>query len=73
LCAVQIFFTGGGRRDYLILYQSAAYCREGFWCAKSLADDLSMRKLDLRNQKDVGALSKTLQYIDLTLLRNAMS
>jgi hypothetical protein len=72
LCVVQVYFTGGERRDYLIHYKAAGYCREGSWSAKSLAGDLSARKLDLRNQKDADALSQTLQSIDLSLLARAM-
>jgi hypothetical protein len=72
LCVVQVYFTGGERRDYLIHYKASGYCREGSWSAKSLAGDLSARKLDLRNQKDADALSQTLQSIDLSLLTAAM-
>jgi DNA invertase Pin-like site-specific DNA recombinase len=72
LCAVQIFFCGGQRRDYLIHYKAAGYCRKGSWSAKSLSRDLSAAKLDLRNQKDADALSQTLQSIDLSLLAEAM-
>jgi hypothetical protein len=72
LCVAQIYFTGGKRRDYLIYYKAAGYCREGSWCAKSLSRDLSDAKLDLRSRKDADALSQTLQSIDLNLLSKAM-
>jgi hypothetical protein len=72
LCVVQVYFTGGERRDYLIHYKAAGYCREGSWHARSLAGDLSARKLDLRNQKDADSLLQTLLEIDLSLLAKAM-
>jgi hypothetical protein len=72
LCVVQIFFRGGKRRDYLIVYKSAGYCRAGFWRAKSLSGNLSDMKLDLRDKKDVASLLQTLLEIDLSLLITAM-
>jgi hypothetical protein len=71
LCAVQIFFSGGGRRDYLVYYQAAAYCRAGFWKARSFKHDLS-GNLDLRDRKHAGALQQLLESVDLTLLSEAM-
>jgi hypothetical protein len=73
LCVVQIYFTGGGVRDYLIYYKAAGRGREGSWSAKSLAGDLSARKLDLRNQKHTDSLLQTLLEIDLSLLNRAMN
>jgi hypothetical protein len=72
LCAVQIFFNGGERRDYLIHYQAAAYCRAGSWSARSLKHDLPAGKLDLRDREHVDALSQMLLEIDLNLLNRAM-
>jgi hypothetical protein len=73
LCAVQIFFREGNEaRDYLIVYRSAAYKREGFWRAQSLKHDLVGGKLDLRRPEDADALSRTLREIDLDLLSRAM-
>src|SRR5215471_18528819 len=46
LCAAQIFFNGGERRDYLIHYQSAAYGCAGSWSATSLKHGLPAGKLD---------------------------
>jgi hypothetical protein len=72
LAAVQIFFHGVERRDYLIHYQAAGYCRAGFWRAQSLKHTLSAGKLDLRDREHVSALSQTLQSVDLSLLAEAM-
>jgi hypothetical protein len=72
LCALQIFFRGGSRRDYLIHYKAAGYCREGSWSAKSLKHDLSAGKLDLRDREHVNALLQMLLEIDLNLLNRAL-
>jgi hypothetical protein len=72
LAAVQVFFNGGERRDYLIHYKSAAGGRKGFWNARSLKHDLPVGKLDLRDREHVGALRKMLESVDLTLLATAM-
>jgi hypothetical protein len=72
LCAVQILFNGGERRDFLVHYRAAAYCRAGSWSARSLKNDLPADKLDLRNREHVDALSKKLLEIDLNLLNRAI-
>ena len=72
LAAVQVYFRGDGRRDYLIHYQSAGHCREGGWSARSLPSDVSPKDLDLRRKKDVKGLEKMLGAIDLDLLVKAM-
>jgi hypothetical protein len=76
LCAVQIFFSGNSqsRRDYLIVYKSAAGGgRKGFWKARSLKHDLPVGTLDLRNNREhVDALARTLESVDLDLLTAAM-
>jgi hypothetical protein len=72
LAAVQVFFSGGGQRDYLIHYQAAAYCRKGFWKARSLKHSFPTVKLDLRDREHVKALSQMLESVDLSLLAAAM-
>jgi DNA invertase Pin-like site-specific DNA recombinase len=72
LAAVQIYFRGDGRRDYLIHYQSAGYRRAGGWWAGSLPSKIAPSDLDLRRKKDVRDLTKTLAAIDVDLLTAAM-
>jgi hypothetical protein len=72
LAAVQVFFKGGGRRDYLIHYQAAAYCRSGGWSACSLAGPTNSKNLDLRHKQDTGELAKILTKVDCGLLVEAM-
>jgi hypothetical protein len=67
-CVAQIFFTSGQQRDYIIHYQRAGYGRQGSWHAKSMMADLTTRKLDLRNRKDVDALLKMLESTGFDLL-----
>jgi DNA invertase Pin-like site-specific DNA recombinase len=70
--AVQVFFAGGGRRDYLIHYQAAGYCRGGGWCACSLMGDIGPNDLDLRRDRDVRDLRTTLETADVASLVEAM-
>src|SRR5262249_45202419 len=49
LLAVQFFFVGGARRDYLIAHQTAGFRRPGGWWARSFADACpDAEALDLR-------------------------
>jgi hypothetical protein len=64
LCAVQLFFAGGARRDYLILCQAAACNRPGGWWARSLADAVKPGDLDLRRRADAAKLEAALAGID---------
>jgi hypothetical protein len=73
LAAVQVFFKGDGKRDYLIHYQGAGHCRSGGWSACSLAGKVDSRNLDLRRKQDTRELRKTLSSIDVDLLAEAMS
>jgi hypothetical protein len=50
LCAVQFFFTGGGRRDYLILHRTAGFRRTAAWGCRSLASVVRAGDLDLRDR-----------------------
>jgi DNA invertase Pin-like site-specific DNA recombinase len=63
-CAVQFVFTGGGRRDYLIVNQSAAYRRPGGWWARSLASVAAPGDLDLRNPEHAARLEEVLASLD---------
>jgi DNA invertase Pin-like site-specific DNA recombinase len=75
LAAVQIFFTGDGRRDYVILSRPPKSGRgtrdgkpwreEGGWWARSLATAVKPDDLDLRRRKDAAALEKLLVALDL--------
>jgi hypothetical protein len=72
LAAVQISYDGDGKRDYLIWYQAAAYCRPGGWLACSLFSDLMPGDLDLRRPEYVKALTKELSTRDLAELVERM-
>ena len=72
LAALQIYFRGGGRRDYLVHYWSAGYCREGGWSACSLPGEIHSDDLDLRRERDVKAATKMLGTIDMKRLASAM-
>jgi hypothetical protein len=73
LAAVQIFFRGGRRRDYLIHYHAAGHCRKGGWCARSLPGEIHPKDLDLRRKRDVQSLSRVLAKIDVARLAVAMA
>jgi DNA invertase Pin-like site-specific DNA recombinase len=68
LAALQLYFRGGARRDYLIHYKAAGNGREGGWCARSLSSEIDPSKLDLRRERDVQALTKMLVDIDVERL-----
>jgi DNA invertase Pin-like site-specific DNA recombinase len=65
LAAVQFHFADGRRRDYLIHYWSAGYCREGGWEVLSSADTERLGELDIRKPKDAKALERTLLGMEL--------
>jgi DNA invertase Pin-like site-specific DNA recombinase len=65
LCAAQVFFAGGARRDYLIVSQSAGYRRPGGWRALSLADAGKAGSLDLRKPDHARRLEAFLLTLDL--------
>ena len=73
--AVQIRFTGGGVRNYLVVHRGgtggAVGSRDPQWWARTLADTTKRRTLDLRREKDVRDIAKMLTEIDLTLLIGA--
>jgi DNA invertase Pin-like site-specific DNA recombinase len=68
LVAVQVYFTGGARRDYLIARQAAGNRRPGGWWAQSLASVAAPGDLDLRRSEDARALEKLLAKADLEAL-----
>jgi hypothetical protein len=68
LAAVQIYFQGDGRRDYLIHYQAAGYHRAGDWSAGSLRSEIAPSDLDLRRKADVKALQKRLSEVNIEVL-----
>jgi DNA invertase Pin-like site-specific DNA recombinase len=72
LCAIQIFFNGGGQRDFLVHYQSSAGHRQGFWHVNSWKHNIA-GPLDLRDRDHVDALRKLLVSVDLTLLAESMA
>jgi DNA invertase Pin-like site-specific DNA recombinase len=72
LVAVQVYFAGDGRRDYLIWYQAAGHCRSGDWAAVSAREELIPDGLDLRQEQDATALAKLLTTSDLAELIAAM-
>ena len=71
--AVQVYFTGDGRRDYLVHYQAAANRRPGSWCACSLPSDIGPGDLDLRRAADANELRRVLESVDVGALVGAMT
>jgi DNA invertase Pin-like site-specific DNA recombinase len=67
LCAAQVFFPGGSRRDYLVLYQAKGRNRPGGWWARSLASAVQPNDLDLRRRHDAARLEKALLAMNLDL------
>lgn len=66
LAAVQIDFTGGARRAYLIHYQAAGYRRKGGWQAKSAAWAAGGGPdLDLRDRGQAEGLAAVLATMHL--------
>jgi DNA invertase Pin-like site-specific DNA recombinase len=68
LAAVQIYFTGGVRRDYLIHYLAAGHGRKGRWSVRSFSEPLDPSNLDLRNAEHAERLHDVLSALDLTTL-----
>jgi hypothetical protein len=62
-CAVQMLFTSGARRDYLILYRPAARNRQWGWWVRSLANMSANSELDLSQKKHVKELDATLSEL----------
>jgi hypothetical protein len=73
LAAVQIFFAGGKRRDYLILHRpafgnAATHRERQAWC-RTLATVIREDDLDLRRRADAAALAAELAALDLDRLQ----
>jgi DNA invertase Pin-like site-specific DNA recombinase len=66
LCVVQMHFTGGKKRDYLVLHQTAGFRRKGGWWVHSFADAVGDTDYDLRRQQDARQLEQALADLDLT-------
>jgi DNA invertase Pin-like site-specific DNA recombinase len=69
VAAVQVWFTGGARRDYLIVHRAATGGavgeRPSRWWARSLADVAAPGELDLRRPEHARRLEKALAGVDL--------
>jgi hypothetical protein len=69
LAAVQVFFTGGARRNYLILHKPATGGSVGVqparWWARSLAEVAAPGDLDLRNPEHAKELEAVLATLPL--------
>jgi hypothetical protein len=69
LAGVQIWFTGGERRDYLIVHRpatgGAVAARAAEWWAGSLKEMVTTEDLDLRHKADASALAKRLSEVDM--------
>jgi DNA invertase Pin-like site-specific DNA recombinase len=72
LAAIQVWFTGGAHRDYLVLYRAgtggAVGTRPARWSVRSLASAAVPGKLDLRKSEHAKRLEATLTALDLTAL-----
>jgi hypothetical protein len=69
LAAVQVHFTGGGQRNYAVLYRPPHHGfggrREGQWWARSLAE-VAPGDLDLRKRENARVLEEALVAVDLS-------
>jgi DNA invertase Pin-like site-specific DNA recombinase len=69
VAAVQVWFTGGARRDYLILHRAATGgavgARPAQWWARSLATVIKPGAMDLRKREHAADLEQALAGIDL--------
>jgi DNA invertase Pin-like site-specific DNA recombinase len=69
LAAVQVFFAGGQRRDFMVLHRppksNGKKTTPGGWWAKSLCDVIDEADLDLRKKADARRLEKALGAVDL--------
>ncbi len=66
---VQLYFTGDGRRNFLIHYQGAGNGRAGGWDAKAMPEAIAFDDLDLRRPKDAAELAADLEAIDLSAIQ----
>ena len=68
LAAVQLFFHGEARRDYLLAYQPAANRRPGGWWARSLATATDAADLDMRMKTPLSIRRPTVETLDLNII-----
>jgi DNA invertase Pin-like site-specific DNA recombinase len=68
LAAVQVYFTGGAVRHYLIVYRTACPGRPRSWSVRSLADVLDPAELDLRQPDQARQLERDLLKLDVDWL-----
>jgi DNA invertase Pin-like site-specific DNA recombinase len=67
LCAAQVFFEGGARRDYLIAHQSAGFRRPGGWWAKNLPPEVTAgHDFDLRDREQALELARVLGEVPVS-------
>src|SRR5262249_13735099 len=75
IAAVQVWFTGGACREYLILHRAATGgsvgVRPARWWARSLAEVVAPGDLDLRRREDAQLLEAGVATVDLSDARAA--
>jgi DNA invertase Pin-like site-specific DNA recombinase len=68
VAAVQVYFTGGSHRDYLIYHKPphviSGRRKEGGWWVRSLKSAVMENDLDLRKREDAARLEQLLSSID---------
>jgi DNA invertase Pin-like site-specific DNA recombinase len=68
LAGVQVYFTGGAVRHYLVVYRTACPGRPRSWWCRSLASVANPADLDLRRREDAAALAEVLAEVNLAEL-----
>jgi DNA invertase Pin-like site-specific DNA recombinase len=70
LAAVQVYFNGGGRREYMLYHRPAHHAfggrKDAQWWARSLKEVTAGGDLDLRRREDAKLLEKALSAVDLS-------
>jgi DNA invertase Pin-like site-specific DNA recombinase len=72
VAAVQVYFTGGGRRSYWIDYWSAGYCRSGGWRVRSYRSEYAVDPIgesDLRDLDEAWGVEGSLRNMTDEQLR----
>jgi DNA invertase Pin-like site-specific DNA recombinase len=72
VAAVQVYFTGGGRRSYWIHYWSAGYCRSGGWRVRSYRSEYAVDPIgesDLRDLDEAWGVEGSLRNMTDEQLR----
>jgi DNA invertase Pin-like site-specific DNA recombinase len=74
IAAVQMYFTGNTRRDYLIYHKPphviSGRRKEGGWWVRSLKSVVTEDGLDLRKREDALRLEQVLSSVDLKVINN---